>query len=175
MVCFLFQISSDSGLSDAESDMEEPTDVSVADNDNKPADEIRNKSDASEVKSNEPENFEVSGVIDSSKPIIKTGKPNSSKSNENPNSNQIILNKTASIVNTNLIPKKPMESKPTVFVPVSRNEKIQESRLKLPILGEEQTIMEAIRENSIVLLAGETGSGKTTQVPQFLYEAGYIR
>lgn len=64
---------------------------------------------------------------------------------------------------------------PTVFVPVSRNEKIQASRLKLPILGEEQTIMEAIRENSIILLAGETGSGKTTQVPQFLYEAGYIR
>jgi ATP-dependent RNA helicase DHX37/DHR1 len=35
--------------------------------------------------------------------------------------------------------------------------------------------MEAIKENSIVLLAGETGSGKTTQVPQFLYEAGYAR
>ena len=33
--------------------------------------------------------------------------------------------------------------------------------------------MEAINENSIVVLCGETGSGKTTQVPQFLYEAGY--
>ena len=33
--------------------------------------------------------------------------------------------------------------------------------------------MEAIEENDVVILAGETGSGKTTQVPQFLYEAGY--
>ena len=33
--------------------------------------------------------------------------------------------------------------------------------------------MEAITDHSVVVLCGETGSGKTTQVPQFLYEAGY--
>lgn len=33
--------------------------------------------------------------------------------------------------------------------------------------------METINENSIIILTGETGSGKTTQVPQFLFEAGY--
>jgi ATP-dependent RNA helicase DHX37/DHR1 len=65
--------------------------------------------------------------------------------------------------------------KPAVFVPLNRNPKIQEGRLKLPILAEEQAIMEAINENPVVILAGETGSGKTTQVPQFLYEAGYAR
>lgn len=43
------------------------------------------------------------------------------------------------------------------------------------MLAEEQVIMEAVRENSFVVLCGETGSGKTTQVPQFLYEAGYAR
>ena len=47
--------------------------------------------------------------------------------------------------------------------------------MKLPILAEEQVIMEAINNNPIVILCGETGSGKTTQVPQFLYEAGYTR
>jgi ATP-dependent RNA helicase DHX37/DHR1 len=66
-------------------------------------------------------------------------------------------------------------SKPAVFVPVNRSSKIQDSRLKLPILAEEQAIMEAVNENPVVILAGETGSGKTTQVPQFLYEAGYAR
>lgn len=30
-------------------------------------------------------------------------------------------------------------------------------------------------EHPVVIVCGETGSGKTTQVPQFLYEAGYSR
>ncbi|KFP56201.1 putative ATP-dependent RNA helicase DHX37, partial [Cariama cristata] len=63
--------------------------------------------------------------------------------------------------------------KPAVFIPVDRSPEIQEARLKLPILAEEQVIMEAINENPMVIICGETGSGKTTQVPQFLYEAGY--
>lgn len=74
-------------------------------------------------------------------------------------------------------PKKTKGQKlqPSVYVPVNRSTKIQEGRMKLPILAEEQSIMETIRENNIIVLAGETGSGKTTQVPQFLYEGGYTR
>ena len=45
--------------------------------------------------------------------------------------------------------------------------------MELPICAEEQIIMETINNNSVVIICGETGSGKTTQVPQFLYEAGY--
>ncbi|KAM8960068.1 putative ATP-dependent RNA helicase DHX37 [Pelodytes ibericus] len=67
----------------------------------------------------------------------------------------------------------PPSSQPAIFIPVDRSPEIQEGRLKLPILAEEQVIMEAIKESPIVVLCGETGSGKTTQVPQFLYEAGY--
>lgn len=59
------------------------------------------------------------------------------------------------------------------FVPVERDASIQEQRSQLPIFGEEQAIMEAIRGNPVVIICGETGSGKTTQVPQFLYEAGF--
>lgn len=65
------------------------------------------------------------------------------------------------------------EAKPAIFVPVHRTAEVQAARMKLPILAEEQAIVEAINENPVVILAGETGSGKTTQVPQFLYEAGY--
>ncbi len=61
----------------------------------------------------------------------------------------------------------------TKYVHVERREEIKESRAKLPIITEEQVIMEKIWENDIVIICGETGSGKTTQVPQFLYEAGY--
>ncbi|GFR68244.1 pre-mRNA-splicing factor ATP-dependent RNA helicase prp16 [Elysia marginata] len=64
-------------------------------------------------------------------------------------------------------------SKPATFIPVDRKPEIQEARLKLPILAEEQVVMETINENPVVIICGETGSGKTTQVPQFLYEAGY--
>ena len=47
--------------------------------------------------------------------------------------------------------------------------------MKLPILSEEQVVMETINENMVTIICGETGSGKTTQVPQFLYEAGYAQ
>ncbi len=61
----------------------------------------------------------------------------------------------------------------TKYVHVDRRDDIKEVRSKLPIITEEQLIMEKINENDICIICGETGSGKTTQVPQFLYEAGY--
>jgi len=58
-------------------------------------------------------------------------------------------------------------------VAVTRDPDIQAARLNLPVVAEEQKIMEAIHNNDIVVICGATGSGKTTQVPQFLFEAGY--
>lgn len=72
-------------------------------------------------------------------------------------------------------PRTPADKKPAVFVALQRDPEIQAARLKLPVVAEEQVIVEAINENPVVIVTGETGSGKTTQVPQFLYEAGYAR
>ncbi|KAL8938893.1 MAG: hypothetical protein Q9211_002990, partial [Gyalolechia sp. 1 TL-2023] len=58
-------------------------------------------------------------------------------------------------------------------VPVNRSTQTQAARLELPIVAEEQKIMEAIYKNPTIVIWGATGSGKTTQVPQFLYEAGF--
>ena len=58
-------------------------------------------------------------------------------------------------------------------VQLNRDSKIQAARLNLPVCGMEQEIVEAITLNDVVILCGETGSGKSTQVPQFLFEAGY--
>ncbi|KAJ5437357.1 hypothetical protein N7445_005901 [Penicillium cf. griseofulvum] len=58
-------------------------------------------------------------------------------------------------------------------VAVDRTEEIQIARLGLPVVGEEQKIMEAIHNNSVVVIWGATGSGKTTQLPQFLFESGF--
>jgi ATP-dependent RNA helicase DHX37/DHR1 len=56
---------------------------------------------------------------------------------------------------------------------VNRPAGIQAVRYDLPVSGMEFEIMDAIRNNDVTILCGETGSGKSTQVPQFLYEAGF--
>lgn len=50
---------------------------------------------------------------------------------------------------------------------------IQEVRARLPIATCKAELMNLIRENNIVVIIGETGSGKTTQMTQYLYEAGF--
>ncbi len=42
----------------------------------------------------------------------------------------------------------------------------------LPIIGKKEDIIEAIQKNQVVIVSGETGSGKTTQLPKFCIEAG---
>lgn len=53
--------------------------------------------------------------------------------------------------------------------PVTTNY-IDELRSNLPIYGFRADIISAIEENDIVILSSETGSGKTTQVPQYIME-----
>ncbi|GAB3363550.1 ATP-dependent RNA helicase HrpA [Lysobacter rhizosphaerae] len=42
----------------------------------------------------------------------------------------------------------------------------------LPIAGEAERIVELIRQHQVVVIAGETGSGKTTQIPKLCLAAG---
>lgn len=45
----------------------------------------------------------------------------------------------------------------------------------LPIHAHREAILAAVRRHPAVVIAGETGSGKTTQLPQFLLDCGYGR
>jgi len=50
---------------------------------------------------------------------------------------------------------------------------IKEQRESLPVFAFRQQLIEAVRANQILIVVGETGSGKTTQVTQYLAEAGF--
>jgi hypothetical protein len=50
---------------------------------------------------------------------------------------------------------------------------ILDKRKKLPGWDAKKDFLKLIKKNQTVVLVGETGSGKTTQLPQFLLEAGY--
>ena len=70
----------------------------------------------------------------------------------------------------------------TLYIPnqkssvlVKRKPEINEQREKLPILSQEHDIMYAINNSLVTIICGETGSGKSTQIPQFLYERGYTK
>lgn len=51
--------------------------------------------------------------------------------------------------------------------------KIEAQRKSLPVYSCRDELIQLINENSVVIVVGETGSGKTTQLTQYLYEEGY--
>lgn len=50
---------------------------------------------------------------------------------------------------------------------------IREQRELLPAFACRRDLLKIVRENQVVIIVGETGSGKTTQLTQFLLEEGY--
>lgn len=56
---------------------------------------------------------------------------------------------------------------------LARLKKLKESQENLPIFGFKDEILKSIGDNRVTLVAGDTGCGKSTQVPQYLMNAGY--
>ncbi|VVC94692.1 unnamed protein product [Leptidea sinapis] len=56
-----------------------------------------------------------------------------------------------------------------------KKKSITEQRRFLPVFAAREELMQVIRENSVIIIVGETGSGKTTQLTQYLHEDGYSR
>ena len=55
----------------------------------------------------------------------------------------------------------------------AKTKTIKQQREFLPVYGCREDLMHVIRENQIVVVVGETGSGKTTQMTQYMHEEGY--
>lgn len=81
-----------------------------------------------------------------------------------------------------------MDARPSELTPMSAAEKllrgqieaaekkartIEETRKSLPIYAYKEELIAAIKEHQVLIVVAETGSGKTTQLPQYLHEAGF--
>nr|XP_020667965.1 putative pre-mRNA-splicing factor ATP-dependent RNA helicase DHX16 [Pogona vitticeps] len=65
------------------------------------------------------------------------------------------------------------EEKPQLSEVERKKLSIQEVRHSLPIYPYRADLLAAIAEHQTLIIEGETGSGKTTQIPQYLFEEGY--
>jgi pre-mRNA-splicing factor ATP-dependent RNA helicase DHX38/PRP16 len=55
----------------------------------------------------------------------------------------------------------------------SQSKTLREQREYLPAFAVREELLRVIRDNQFIIVVGETGSGKTTQLTQFLHEDGY--
>ena len=67
---------------------------------------------------------------------------------------------------------KHMKPKSEAVSQFARSKSIKEQREYLPVFTVRDALISIIRENQIVVIVGETGSGKTTQLTQYLHESG---
>eukprot|EP01117_Protostelium_nocturnum_P004795 TRINITY_DN1739_c0_g1_i1.p1 TRINITY_DN1739_c0_g1~~TRINITY_DN1739_c0_g1_i1.p1 ORF type:complete len:911 (+),score=370.56 TRINITY_DN1739_c0_g1_i1:84-2816(+) len=56
-----------------------------------------------------------------------------------------------------------------------RREKMEKTRKNLPIFQFREDLLSAIGSGQTLIVIGETGSGKSTQISQYMYEGGYAK
>jgi pre-mRNA-splicing factor ATP-dependent RNA helicase DHX16 len=56
-----------------------------------------------------------------------------------------------------------------------KRKSIEECKRSLPVFAFRDELIEAVRAHQVLIIEGETGSGKTTQIPQYLHEAGFTK
>ena len=66
----------------------------------------------------------------------------------------------------------PLEFDPEL---IDMSTEMMKIRASLPVYKLREELLTCIRDNQVVVVVGDTGSGKTTQIPQYLHEVGYTR
>ena len=68
-----------------------------------------------------------------------------------------------------------MQDKNEAVSDFARRNTMKQQREYLPVYTCREELLNIIRENNVVIVVGETGSGKTTQLTQYLREEGYCK
>lgn len=66
----------------------------------------------------------------------------------------------------------PQKTEPRKYFKTS-NMTLRQQKESLPIFQYKKELVQACMDNNMLIIIGETGSGKTTQITQYLYEAGF--
>ncbi|KAJ8773077.1 hypothetical protein K2173_028254 [Erythroxylum novogranatense] len=119
------------------------------------------------------------GAYLSKKSIIK-GRSNSlSRSSNNGNMNNAgIYKRVGSDIQNNVAMEKiirrkslQLRNKQQEWLDSSEGQQMLEFRKSLPAFKERDMLLKTISENQVVVVSGETGCGKTTQLPQYILES----
>ena len=124
----------------------------------------------------EQQQWETNQIGKSTLEVGSKNKPSSSKNYE------FIFNNQINFESTDLIPGlsslvEQLSSKEDLLKTKAQtaHEKILEIRKTLPVFDYRERFLAAVEQFQILIVVGETGSGKTTQLPQYLHEAGYSK
>ena len=89
----------------------------------------------------------------------------------------MLLEDQIEFIENEIMAGKDLHLEPAVAAPSSEvkdaRAAMDEVRQSLPIFRYRDDILKTVEKNKVVILVGETGSGKSTQLPQYFYEAGY--
>ncbi|WOL06217.1 pre-mRNA-splicing factor ATP-dependent RNA helicase DEAH7 [Canna indica] len=66
-----------------------------------------------------------------------------------------------------------MKEKGEAVSEFAKSKSLSQQRQYLPIYSVREDLLQVVRENQVIVVVGETGSGKTTQLTQYLHEDGY--
>mmetsp|Transcript_9253 Transcript_9253/g.15203 ORF Transcript_9253/g.15203 Transcript_9253/m.15203 type:complete len:1053 (-) Transcript_9253:255-3413(-) len=124
-----------------------------------------------------PSDQEEWGNVQVARSIGKVGSKDPERRTDN-DDYELVFESQIDFIKSEIIKgQEPQESKEETLEEVQKREHqtLQEVRRRLPIFPYREKLLEAIDQFQVIIIVGETGSGKTTQIPQYLHEAGYTK
>ena len=90
---------------------------------------------------------------------------------------ELLIDFVQDVTMAGAVPPPAAEGEPTQAEAKEERAKMtmQEVRDSLPIYKYKDRLLKTIADNQVTIIVGETGSGKTTQIPQYLADAGYTK